>query len=194
MDCPSLDVCLSSLTLFNWLFTNVFGYPLFWNQTLRLSLRLRRICSRKNYLDSNVENLKDWFRKRGYPEQCIKDQVARAFQSASNNSANNSKQLKETDVLLVITYYPRFSSLVKKNLQYLYADREVKKVFTPAPFVSFRSARSLERFLVKSKFYPLDRKVGLEKYNGKQCFVCLNVSETDTNLFKLKSNTKEIIT
>ena len=114
--------------------------------------------------------------QRGYPEHWIKDQVARAFQSASNNSANNSKQFKETDVPLVTTYYPRLkdlSSLIKKNLQYLYADREVKKVFTPAPFVSFRSVRNLERFLVRSKFYPLDRKVGSEKCNRKQCFVCL---------------------
>ena len=105
--------------------------------------------------------------------------------------------MKETDVPLVTTYYPRLkdlSSLIKKNLQYLYADREVKKVFTPAPFVSFSSVRNLERFLVRSKFYPLDRKVGSEKCNGKQCFVCLNVAETDANLFKLKSSTKEIIT
>ena len=41
--------------------------------------------------------------KRGYPEQFNKDQVARAFQSASNNSASNSKREKETGVPLVTT-------------------------------------------------------------------------------------------
>ena len=110
----------------------------------------------------------------------IKNQVARAFQSTSNNSANNSKREKEIGIPLVTTYHPRLkdlSSLIKRNLQYLYADQEV---YTPAPFLSFRSARNLKSFLVRSKVYPLDRKVGSEKCNGKRCLVCLNVVETDT--------------
>ena len=138
------------------------------------TLRLKRMT---------VENLKEWFRKRGYPEQLIKNQVTRAFQSARNNSSNNSKREKETGIPLVTTYHPRLkdlSSLIKRNLQYLYADQEVKKVFTPAPFFPFRSARNLKSFLVRSKVYPLDRKVGSEKCNGKRCLVCLNVVETDT--------------
>ena len=52
-------------------------------------------------------------------------------------------------------------------------------VFTPAPFVSFRSARNLKSFLVRSKISPLDRKVGSEKCNGKRYLVYLNVAETD---------------
>ena len=147
------------------------------------ALRLKRICSEKNDLNSNVENLKEWFRKRAYPEQLIKNQVARAFQSARNNSANNSKREKETGIPLVTTYHPRLKdlrNLIKRNLQYLYADQDIKKVFTPAPFVSFRSARNLKSFLLRSKVYPLDRKVGSEKCNGKRCLVCLNVVETDT--------------
>ena len=76
------------------------------------------------------------------------------FQSASNNITNNSKQEKETGVPLVTTYHSRlkdFSSLIKRNLQYLYADQEVKKVFRPAPLVSFRSVRHLKSFLIRSK-------------------------------------------
>ena len=112
----------------------------------------------------------------------IKNQVARPLQSASNNSANRSKQEKETGIPLVNTYNPRLkdlSSLTKRNLQHLYTDQEVKKVSTSAPFVSFRSARKLN-FLIRSKVYPLERKICPEKYNGKRCLVCLNVAETDT--------------
>ena len=96
---------------------------------------------------------------------------------------SRSQQEKETGIPLVTTYHPRpkdLSSLIKRNLQYLYADQEVKKVFTPAPFVSFRSARNLKSFLVRSKVYPLERKTGSEKCNGKRCLVCLNIAETDT--------------
>ena len=56
------------------------------------TLRLKRICSEKRDLDYNVEDLREGFRKRGYPEQMIKNQVARAFQSASNNSANKERK------------------------------------------------------------------------------------------------------
>ena len=100
--------------------------------------------------------------------------MVRGLLSASNNSANNSKQEKETGVPLVTTYHPRhkdLNSLIKRNLQHLYADQEVKKMFTPSPFVSFRSARNLKNFLVRSKVYPLNRK---------RCLVFLTVSETDT--------------
>ena len=51
----------------------------------------------------------------------------------------------------------------------------------PAPFVSFWNARNLKSFLVRSKVYPLQRKVGSVKCNGKRCCqVCLNINKTDT--------------
>ena len=67
------------------------------------TLPLKRICSGKRDLDSNVENLREWIRKSSYPEQLIKNEVARALQSASNNSANRSKHEKETGIPLVTT-------------------------------------------------------------------------------------------
>ena len=90
--------------------------------------------------------------------------------------------MKENGVPLVLTYNPNFNNLsflIRKNLQFLYADPETKRVFTPAPFVSLRSARSLKSFLVRSKLYTLDRKVGSAKCNGKRCQACLNINETD---------------
>ena len=35
------------------------------------TLRLKRICSEKNDLNVHVEDLKAWFRKRGYPDYLI---------------------------------------------------------------------------------------------------------------------------
>ena len=65
---------------------------------------------------------------------------------------------KENGVSLVVTYNPGFKNLsqvIRKNLQLLYADEQVKKVFSPAPFASFRSPRNLKSYLVRSKIYPL---------------------------------------
>ena len=41
------------------------------------------------------------------------------------------------------------------HLYILYLDKEVKKVFSPAPIVSFKSARKLSSYLVRAKLYPL---------------------------------------
>ena len=61
----------------------------------------------------------------------------------------------------------------------LHADKEVKKVFSAATFASFRSTRNLTSYLVRSKIYPLETKVGSEKCKSKRCLVSLNVSEMD---------------
>ena len=94
-----------------------------------------------------------------------------------------NEHIKGNGVPLVVTYNPNFKNLsfvIRKNLQFLYADPETKRVFMPTPFVSFRSARNLKSFLVRSKVYPLERKVGSTKCNGKRCQVCLSINKTDT--------------
>ena len=89
--------------------------------------------------------------------------------------------MKGNGVPLVVTYNPSFKNLgflIRMNLQFLYADPETKKVFTPAPFVSFRSARNLKTFFVRSKVYPLERKVCSAKCNGKPFQVFLSINKT----------------
>ena len=41
--------------------------------------------------------------------------------------------------------------------------KEVRKIFSPGPMVSFRSERKLSSYLVRAKLYPLQRKVGSSK-------------------------------
>ena len=55
-----------------------------------------------------------------------------------------------------------------------------KKVFTPGPMISFRSARKLSSYLVRAKLYFIKRTVGSFKCNSKRCQTCLNVNETGT--------------
>ena len=127
----------------------------------------------------HVEDLKAWLKKGGYPDYLVKEQVEKAL-GLTPSDENNSK--KVNGVPLVVTYNPAFKNLfqvIRKNLQLLNADGEVKKVFSPALFVSFRSTRNLKSYLVRSKIYPLEKKVGSEKCKSKRCLLCLNVSETD---------------
>ena len=71
----------------------------------------------------------------------------------------------------------------------MYVDSKTKSVFTPVPFVYFRSVRNLRSFLVRPKVYPLERKVGSAKFNGKRCQVSLNINKTDTFQTKQKYKT-----
>ena len=86
-------------------------------------------------------------------------------------------------VPFVLTYHLLFKSvgkIINKNLNLLYVDDEVKKVFTPKPKTSFRSARKMDSYLVRAKLYPEERTKGSFKCDGKRCEVCLNVNETST--------------
>ena len=83
----------------------------------------------------------------------MSEQVNRALRSEENVKERDGKHMKENGVPLVVTYNPNFKNLrilIRKNLQILYADPETKRVFTPAPFVSFPSVRNLKSFLVRS--------------------------------------------
>ena len=143
------------------------------------TLRLKRLCSENNDLNVHVEDLKTWFRKREHPHYLTKKQVEKAPRLTPSDE-NNSK--KVNGLSLVVTYNPAFKNLlqvIRKNLQLFYADELVRKVFSPAPFASFKSTRNLKSYLVRSKIYPLERKVGSEKCKSKCCLACLNVSETD---------------
>ena len=62
----------------------------------------------------------------------------------------------------------------------MYQDESVRRVFTPPPIVSYRSARKLSSYLVRAKLYSLERKRGSYKCGNLRCRVCNNIEETDT--------------
>ena len=59
-------------------------------------------------------------------------------------------------------------------------NEDVKSVFTPAPMISFRSARKLSSYLVRAKLHSLERTVGSVQCKGERCQTCHNVKETET--------------
>ena len=61
----------------------------------------------------------------------------------------------------------------------LQIDQEVKRTFTPQHMVFYGSVHKYSSYLVRAKLYPIYRKVGLCKCNGKRCKVCKNVLDTD---------------
>ena len=87
-------------------------------------------------------------------------------------SEKDSKKSKGSKgVPFVVTYHPYlscFSCIIKDNLNILYMSRETKAVFSPGPMVSFRSARRISSYLVRTKLYLLEGFVGssIRRNNG----------------------------
>ena len=150
-------------------------------------LRMKRICSRRSDLIVIINKLKDWFRERSYPEEIVNKGKKQALESSISSSNSKSKKNTQGDrqkgIPLVVTYNPFLCHLgqsIRKNIFLLYQDEEVKRVFTPAPFVSFRTATTLRTHLMRAKVYPAEERfVGSRKCLRNHCQVCKNVVETD---------------
>ena len=144
-------------------------------------LRIKRLFSKKDKFEKHLESLRFWFGKRGYPKELVDNQIRRVLERKPEQLFE-SRTKTGTGVPLVITYHPCFHNLnniIRKLFIYLYAEEQAKKVFTPAPFVSFRSVYSLRNHLVRAKVYPLIREKRSSCCGKSRCETCFNIQETD---------------
>ena len=144
------------------------------------ALRISRLCSSQEDFSAHISNLKDWFLARDYPQKVVSEQIEKVV----FGKQPFRKDTCEQGVPFVATYHPKLNNLGKllKNLQlFLYSDNEVQRVFSPAPIVSYRSARKIKDYIVRSKFYPIERKVGSSRCGNPRCQVCASMQVTDTS-------------
>ena len=131
------------------------------------TLCIARLCSYEENFIKHKTNMKSWFLKKEYLEKLISAEMDKVTFSNIEGKSNSKTQ---KGILLVVTYHPLFKSLsriVNNNIYLLHMDQEVKRTFTPQLMVSNRSARNLSGYLVRAKLYPIERKVGSCKCNGK---------------------------
>ena len=101
--------------------------------------------------------METWFCNRRYPQKVVEAQIKRVSEKHLDELFERPNR-KETGVPLVVTCHPRFhdvSAIIRKYFTYFYAEVKFKRVFTPAPFVSFRSGYSLRNYHVRAKVYAL---------------------------------------
>ena len=160
------------------------------------ALREKRTCSRRSDLIVIINKLKDCFRERGYPEEIINKETKQTLESSIGSSNNKTKKITQDDrqkgIHSAATHNPFLCYLgqtIRKSLSLLYQDEEVKRVITPAPFASFRTARTLRSHLVRAKVYTVQEKLfGSRKCLRNRCQVCRNVVKT--NIFQSFVNKK----
>ena len=82
-----------------------------------------------------------------------------------------------------MNYHSKLKAMKKvilKCLDLFDMDKEVKRVFTHKPMISFRVARKLSSYLLRAKFYPTERTAGSYEGGGKGCEICINLNERST--------------
>ena len=121
------------------------SHPYYTNKSVVFSqtLRISRLCSSEKDFENHKEEIKSWFRKRESLEDLICSEMSKVkFSNLRLKSNDKNHNMKE--IPCVVTYHPLLKSLkaiIDKNLSILYTHKEVKRLFTPRPMVSFRSAR-----------------------------------------------------
>ena len=102
-------------------------------------LRIKRLCSDDHKLQKHLENLKNWFCERGYPGGLIDEQLQRVKRKSREQLLRpKGMDNKSVGVPFVVTYHPHLknmSKIIKKHTRHLYADPEVRSVFTPLSLV-----------------------------------------------------------
>ena len=138
---------------------NSSSYPDHTKRSIVFSQTLRKISSREKDSRDHCLQRRSWFLKRKYPEKLIDNEMkkVRFF------PANLQNKKREKGVPFVVTYHPILNSFRKTigdNMYLLNMNEEVMKTFSPGPMVSLRSAQKLSGYLVQTKLYPLQRKLG----------------------------------
>ena len=129
----------------------------------------------------HLENFKNCFCERGYSGSLIDKTLHRVKRKSREELLRPKGMASESvGIPFVVTYHSHFkniSKIIKKHIKDLYTAPDVRSVFTPLPFVSFRSAWNLRSHLVTSNLYPHERKTGNSKCNSPRCFTCHNIKK-----------------
>ena len=142
-------------------------------------LCIKKLCPSNVAFENRLESLKGLFQKGGYPKTLVDNQLKRV-----KKTRQTSDQIykKENGIPLVLIYHPRLKNvngIIKKHLVFLCAKKQIKNIFRPPPFVSFRAGFGLRKHLVKAKAYPLLHECGTSGCNKSRCQTCLNVNNKE---------------
>ena len=107
----------------------------------------------------HFSHIKEWFLARGCLEIVVNNQIDKVVFGKDQSGNKNL----ESGIHLVTAYDPKVKELgkmIRDLLPFLCSDGVVQKVVSPPPIVSYRSARKIKDYIVRSKLCLVERKVG----------------------------------
>ena len=113
-------------------------------------LLIKRLCSDSKDCETHLKNLKKLFHDRGYSEN-IDNRLKRVKnESRVELLIPKERGNKNNDIPFIVIYHPHLKhmgKLIKYNSKHFCANVNVRSVFTPASFASFRTAHNLRSHL-----------------------------------------------
>ena len=101
----------------------------------RTLLRLRRICSRDDCFDEQLDEYYQFFKRRKYKDSVIRKGFDQARNTPSSNALLRKSRANDTrrNLVLVMDYHPNLKDLpklIKSHLPTLYESPRMRKLFS----------------------------------------------------------------
>ena len=126
--------------------------------------------------------MKEWFLARGYPEIVANNQIDKVVFGRDQSVKKNL----ESGIIFITIYHPKvkeFGKLIRYSFPFLYSDGEIQRAFSPPLIVSYRTARKIKDYIVRSKLYLVERKVECRECGSARCqfFKSTNITDEFTS-------------
>ena len=123
-----------------------------------VALRLRTICSRDDWFHEQLQEFKQFFKRRHYSNKIINNGFDRAINTTRSYALLPKSRATDDlkNLILVMDYHPNFRDipkLIKDHLSILYESPRMKKVFNSNKTcirTGFRRTKNLKDLLVPS--------------------------------------------
>ena len=120
-------------------------------------LRLHRICKYDHTFERRSDETSDFFSKRGFPVDTIKNSHRKASKFTQSEAINKIKNLNNTGVRLTIKFSgitQCIAKTIKSNLNILSANHKTNRIVgTNSILVAFKREKNLLDCIIRSKLY-----------------------------------------
>ena len=155
--------------------------------------RIRRLCSEEDDFIHRADEMRGFFRQRGYPDEVLAKATQRVMSATRTDVLRHKKKCNNMQrVPLVVTYHPTSECLaksVRENFHILSDDPATKDIFSDPPLTSFRKDKNLRQLLVSSKLPSHTSCTGCRPCRRPRCNTCRVIS-TATHVHGPKGNWK----
>jgi len=144
-------------------------------------LRLRRLCSGDSDFSNKSEEMRHFFKKRGYPDSVVNTAQHRAQQIDRQSALQTSQKEKNERIPFTLSYHPHnlaAKNIILKNFKLLQNDNETGRIFSQPPLISFKRDKNLGKFLVRSVLKSGDQPDTF-KCARKRCNTCPFIHNAD---------------
>ena len=131
---------------------------LYRNIPFGVALRLRRICSRDDWFDEQLDEYYQFFKRRKYKDSIIRKGFDQARNTPRSNALLRKSRANDTrrNLVLIMDYHPNLKDLpklIKSHLPTLYESPRMRKLFSNDKVqirTGFRRTKNLKDLLVPS--------------------------------------------